>query len=109
MVNAARDAARYEDAPGKRTKLGKTGASNLPEHFFRIAQWAMNRGGTFTGRELHDKFGICISTSYRYAKAWREVWNGQGPGIRPKKKIAPPASVDTPSPAKVDLARLLEP
>lgn len=88
-------------------KLGKTGASNAPEHFFRIAQWAMNRGGTFTGRDLHEKFGICMSTAYRYAKAWRDTFQAQTPAIRHPTKVKP-TPAPPPSPPKVDLARLLE-
>jgi hypothetical protein len=109
FAEAKRDGQRYEDPPHKRMKIGKTGANNAPEHFFRIAQWAMNRGGTFTGRELHEKFGICMSTAYRYAKAWRDIWGGKTAAIRnPTPNKVQPKPAAAPSPTKVDLSRLLE-
>lgn len=89
---------------GVRKRIGKH--ANVAEHFFAIAKWAMKRGGTFSGQELHERFGICRSTSYRYAKAWRDTFGSKGPTLKNDEPLPPPVPV--PSPTKVDLSRLLE-
>jgi hypothetical protein len=99
---------RMEFGPARREGKPRnpgTGAENAPEHFFRIAQWAALKGGSFTAAELHERFGIGESTCFRYLRAWRKVFGKPGLVVRRKKeaKGGEPAV-----PAKVSLADLLK-